>query len=205
LTMAIVMVLLLVGAKCPTLPHLIKETLMKKQKATPAVVVIPKARLVATIKAINESFTYQSTAIQALAKLDNDYSTMQAKAIAEQLVANGCQWALNTIMQELSRIRRLKTAGQWKDGMNCAQVREAVEALPKKERKAKAEPVANGTVSKESAEQLVGKISRHAPDTIAISLVDAIVASGIESLDDALAEARRLIIQVINDKKKAKK
>lgn len=172
----------------------------KKKEAV--LLIIPTVRLESACNKINASFDATTIALSALDELDSEYPAIQGKALAQQLVAAGCRWSENTIMQELSRIRRLKKAGKWVVGMTTNEVRTAVDALPKKPR-ATAAKVANG-VSKESAEVIVAKVSREPTDTIAAALVEAIIASGKEDLEDVLKEARRLITQAINAKKKAK-
>ena len=179
---------------------------MKATKATPVVVTIPTAKCSPVVKAINGAESATDTAITELEKLDSEYATMKAKHMAEALIKAGAKWSINTIMQELSRIRALKKAGKWAKGMTSYQVREAQKALPKTTR-AKADksaPVANGSVSKESEAKLTGKISREPPTTIANALIEALIQSGIGDLEAVLAEARRLVIQAVNDKKPKK-
>lgn len=179
---------------------------MKATKNTAVVVTIPTAKCLSVVKAINGAESATDTAITELEKLDSEYATMKAKHMAEALIKAGAKWSINTIMQELSRIRALKKAGKWAKGMTSYQVREAQKALPKTTR-AKADksaPVANGSVSKESEAKLTGKISREPPTTIANALIEALIQSGIGDLEAVLAEARRLVIQAVNDKKPKK-
>lgn len=180
---------------------------MKAKKQAKAVsVVIPAERIAQAVTAINTAATAEDTALAALNELDKDFPTMKGTNLATALVNGGAKWAHGTIMMELSRLRALKKAGKWQDGMTSYQAREAHKQLPKASRdKGKAGPkVANGAVSKESGEKLAAKISREAPDTIATGLVDALMASGLDDLEAVLAEARRLIVNAVNDKKKAK-
>lgn len=184
-----------------------KKAQAKKAAVT---VTIPANIIRNTVKAINEAASANDTAVAALAKLDNDYHALAAKSVAEALVTGGAKWSSNTIMQELGRIRRLKAAGKYEASMTSYQLREADKALPKTPRAPtapkgdKAAPTA-GTASTAPAPQVVSKISREAPDTIAKALIDAIMASGLEDAEQVLSEARRLIVAAVNAKKKTDK
>lgn len=179
-----------------------------KKKATPVTITIPASRTAPVIRAMDAASAATDTAISELEKLDREYPEMQAKVMAGILVKAGAKWSENTIMQELSRIRALKKAGKWQDGMTSYQAREAHKALPKgtRAKKAEAEPVSpTSVISGESGEKLVQKISRTAPDTIANALVEALIQSGLDDLEKVLAEARRLVVQAVNAKKQPAK
>lgn len=184
----------------------------KKSKAAPVEVTIPTETIKVAVKAIAAAAKSGDAAIHALSDLDAKFPTMKAVSIAKALVNGGAVWSEATIRQELSRIRTLKKAGLWKDGMSSFEMRAELtmlKAIKDADKEAGTPPPsADAPVADRDgdAEKTVKRISKAAPDTIATALIDALIQAGVGDgdMDAILAEARRLVIAAVNAKKTAK-
>lgn len=184
----------------------------KKTKAAPVEVTIPTDAIKHTVKAIAAAAKSGDAAINALASLDAEFPTMKAVNIAKALVNGGAVWSEATIRQELSRIRTLKKAGVWRDGMSTFEMREelaVLKAIKEADKEAGTPPQsADAPVAERDgdAEKTVKRISKAAPDAIAAALIDALIAAGVGDgdMEAVVAEARRLILSAVNAKKAAK-
>ena len=100
-----------------------------------AKIIIPASAFANAVRAINKADTASKSAVQSLRELASAYPNAKATEIAEGLVAAGCRWSKNTIMQELGRLKKALKAGIDCADMTAGELRKALEELPKAARK----------------------------------------------------------------------